>query len=161
MTAPKKSTTAARSATARGTAVAKRPAAAKAPQDRKPAETSKVKKVKDGTEVTLHGVTVTVLDSVRDDWRTIDDGALVREVLSIIEAHGGAEAKESSFSAEEDELAAELVGRMPTLMRRLVGSAGASQVYAALSREKGGGPIDFGDVLAYYAELTGALSGNS
>lgn len=136
------------------TTAARRPAAAKVPQDRKAPDAvskPKVKKIKGGHEVTLHGATVTVLDSALGDFETADDLALLQEAF---------EAAREGVDAAAEDLAREASGRVPGLMRRLIGPEGTRSVYRVLRKENDGA-LDFDAVVGFLGDLMAALSPNS
>jgi hypothetical protein len=141
------------------------PATAKRPTDRKPPAKRKPKpKVKvitvtgpdgqeiGGREVTLHGVTVTVLDSALGDFETVDDLSLIGEAYEAV--------NEAPTPEEADQrLLQEASGRLPGLLRRLVGLDGSKAAMRALRREHDG-ELTFEHAMEFISDLMGAL-GNS
>lgn len=141
------------------------PAGAKQPTDRKPPAKRKPKpKVKTitaqgpdgeeigGREVTLHGVTVTVLDSALGDFETVDDLSLLGEAYEAV--------REAPTPEEADQrLLQEASGRLPGLLRRLVGLDGSKAAMRALRRENNG-TLSFEHAMEFISDLVGAL-GNS
>lgn len=141
------------------------PAGAKQPSDRKPPAKRKPKpKVKNitvqgpdgkevgGREVTLHGVTVTVLDSALGDFETVDDLSLLGEAYEAVQ-------EAPSPDKADQELLAEASGRLPGLLRRLVGLDGSKAAMRALRREHDG-ELTFEHAMEFVGDLVGAL-GNS
>lgn len=141
------------------------PAGAKRPSDRKPPAKPKAKaKVKvitvqgpdgeeiGGREVTMHGVTVTVLDTALGDFETVDDLSLLGEAYEAVQ-------EAPSPEEADQELLTEASGRLPGLLRRLVGLDGSKRVMRALRREHGG-ELTFEHAMEYVGDLMGAL-GNS
>lgn len=141
------------------------PAGAKRPADRKPPAKRKPKpKVKaitvqgpdgkdiGGREVTLHGVTVTVLDSALGDFETVDDLSLLGEAYDAVQ--------EAPTPEDADQqLLTEASSRLPGLLRRLVGLDGSKAVMRALRREHDG-ELTFEHAMEFVGDLVGAL-GNS
>lgn len=141
------------------------PASARKPQDRKPPAKRKPKpKVKiitvqneageeiGGREVTLHGVTVTVLDTALGDFQTVDDLSLIGEAYDAV--------NEAPTPEEADQqLLQEASSRLPGLLRRLVGLEGSKAVMRALRREHDG-ELTFEHAIEFISDLMGAL-GNS
>lgn len=141
------------------------PASARKPQDRKPPAKRKTKaKVKiitvqnetgeeiGGREVTLHGVTVTVLDSALGDFQTVDDLSLLGEAYEAV--------NEAPTPEEADQqLLQEASSRLPGLLRRLVGIDGSKAAMRALRRENDG-ELTFAHAMVFITDLMEAL-GNS
>lgn len=140
-------------------ATAKRPTDRKSPAKRKPKPKVKVITVTDpdgqeigGREVTLHGVTVTVLDSALGDFETVDDLSLIGEAYEAV--------NEAPTPEDADErLLLEASGRLPGLLRRLVGLDGSKAAMRALRREHDG-ELTFEHAMEFISDLMGAL-GNS
>lgn len=104
-----------------------------------------------GREITLHGVTVTVLDTALGDFETADDLSLMGEAAEEFNARG-----EDSDSA----LMEAASGRISPLLRRLVGYQGAREVLRTL-RHENGGRVEFEHVTVFIGDLITALSPNS
>lgn len=151
------------SSTQPGTSVV--PATAKKPTDRKPPAKRKPKpKVKvitvqgpdgeeiGGREVTMHGVTVTVLDTALGDFETVDDLSLLGEAYEAV--------NEAPTPEEADQqLLQEASSRLPGLLRRLVGLDGSKAAMRALRRENDG-QLQFEHAMVFITDLMEAL-GNS
>jgi len=133
----------------------KRPAAKKPAAQTDVVQKPPVKKVKGGREVTLHGVTVTVLDDALGDFETTDDLSLLTEAFTAIQGR-----EVDDLTADEEELAKEAQARVPGLIRRLVGLSASKEVYRAIRRENEGS-LDLGDVVGFINDLFEALSPNS
>jgi hypothetical protein len=108
-------------------------------------------KVPIGREVTLHGVTVTVLDTALGDFEIVDGLSLMQEAFEEAQAKGD-DADEGLMEAAAD--------RVSPLLRRLVGYTGSSAVIRALRREADG-KLDFEHVVGFIGDLMVALSPNS
>jgi hypothetical protein len=104
-----------------------------------------------GRIVTLHGVTVTVLDSALGDFETVDDLSLLGEAFEASERTGG-EANEELLQAA--------FNRVSPLLRRLVGYKGSREVLTAL-RYEGGGKVEFEDAMGFISDLMAAMRPNS
>jgi hypothetical protein len=119
---------------------------AKKPQDRKPkaVEPETHRKVKvDGREFE---VAIAALSSPR----TMDDLGLMQEVHDI------------TLEGDEipKELSVEVALRMPGLLRRLIGFAGARSVHAHLEK-KHGDEYNIGHLASFVVSLIGAIAPNS
>jgi hypothetical protein len=147
-----------RKTTSKALAAPKPAAGVKQPEDHKPKAEDKpkpvVKTVEGGREVTLHGVTVTVLDSALGDFETIADLDLIEEVARTASESGGAE------NIDED-LARAAMSRVAPLMRRLFGIVGSQAVMRALRRESETGAVTLESAVAFIYETLGALNPNS
>lgn len=95
----------------------------------------KVEAVEGGRKVTLKGVTVVVPDAALDDFELVEELGRVQ------------------FGKKEDS------GRMPSILRRLVGDDGYSTVMDGLRADNGRVPVQAG--FDFIKELFGALNPNS
>jgi hypothetical protein len=110
--------------------------APKKPQDHLPkVEKPTVETVAGGRKVTIKGVTIVVPDEALDDFELVDE-------LSRVQ-----------FGAKEER------GRMPLILRRLVGDDGYQTVMDGLRGENGRVPVQAG--IEFIQELFGALNPNS
>lgn len=110
--------------------------APKKPQDHQEKTVKpKIETVDGGRKVTLRGVTVTVPDEALDDFELVEE-------LSRVQ-----------FGSKEDK------GRMPSILRRLIGDDGYATVMNGLRAENGRVPVQAG--FEFIQELFGALNPNS
>lgn len=108
----------------------------KKPQDHQPKTVKpKIENIEGGRKITLKGVTVIVLDEALDDFELVEE-------LSRVQ-----------FGAKED------TGRMPLILRRLVGDDGYKTVMDGLRGESGRVSVRAG--FEFIQELFGALNPNS
>lgn len=110
--------------------------APKKPQDHQPKiEKPKVETVDGGKRVTIKGVTVTVPDEAIDDFELVEE-------LSRVQ-----------FGSKEER------GRLPLILRRLIGDDGYRAVMDDLRATNGRVPVQAG--FEFIQELFGALNPNS
>lgn len=108
----------------------------KQPQDHQSkAEKPKVEIVEGGRKVTISGITVVVPDDALDDFELVEE-------LSHVQ-----------FGKTEDR------GRLPLILRRLVGDAGYKEVMDGLRAKNGRVPVQVG--FEFIQQLFGALNPNS
>jgi hypothetical protein len=108
--------------------------APKKPQDHKPKDPT-VETVEGGKRVTCRGITVTIPDEALDDFELVEELGRVQ------------------FGEQQDR------GRLPLILRRLVGDSGYKAVMDGLRGPNGRVPIQAG--FEFIKELFGALNPNS
>jgi hypothetical protein len=102
-----------------------------------------------GRSVTLHGITVTILDTALGDFETVDDLSLLGEAFEASQRGGGSE-----------DLFMAATNRVSPLLRRLVGYEGSREVLTTL-RYENDGKVEFHHAMEFVAEIMAALSPNS